>query len=336
MLRIIYGPDTFTAHELLKSELQNLTTGDREQVRWLEGKTVTPTEILEACEQRSMFAASTVVVVEGLLSRFSKSESRKKPSRGKKRVAKEPDDPMVVWEPFVNRVQALPEGTSLFFVDAGVTATNPMLKALTPFADVAECLPPVREALDRWVQQRVAAAGGRIDAAAAQKLSMFSGGDLWLLASEIEKLVVYAAGEAITGEMVDAMISGGPAPSIFMLVDAIVEGNERLARHRLDDMYQKGLSAGYVFTMVDRQLRIIAQIHEARQSRNAPPSSELSGLHSFALERATRQAQRLSESGTRRAMLRTLEADRAIKSGVYSDRMALEMLITDLLLAPRA
>jgi DNA polymerase III subunit delta len=336
VLRIIHGSDTFSARELLGEELRALTGGDREQVRWLEGKAATPTEILEACEQRSMFMTNVVVVVEGLLSRFSKDDSRKKPSRGKKRATKTPDDPMVLWEPFVNRAQTLPEGTALFFVDAELKAANPLLKALTPLSEVTECVPPQRDALDRWVRQRVADAGGHINPAAVQRLSMLSGGDLWLLASEIEKLVVYAGGEPVTVEMVDEMISGGPAPSIFMLVDTIVEGNGRLARHRLDDMYQKGLSAGYVFTMVQRQLRIIAQIHEARRLRGAAPSSELSGLHSFALDRATRQAQRLSESDTRRAMLRTLEADRDIKSGVFSDRMALEMLITDLLHAPAA
>jgi DNA polymerase III subunit delta len=336
MLVVIHGPDTFTAHEVLRQVLSENTTETVENVRWIEGKMATPTDILEALEQGSLFEQSRVVVVEGLLARFSKSDSPKKPAKGKKRGQKA-HDIMEEWEPFVARVGELPEAAILILIDAELKGVNSLLKALTPLGKVTQCLPPRGEDLDRWVVQRVATRGGRIGYDVARRLAGLVGGDLWMLTSEVEKLVSYADGAPIRSEMVDDMAAAGPAPSIFMLVDAIVERNEQLARRRLDDMYNKGLSAGYVFTMVARQLRLIAQSREARDMRSTQgPAGELSGLPPFALQRVTQQASRYSEIEARYALEQVLAADRAIKSGVYTDRMALDMLITDLLRTPVA
>lgn len=334
MLVVIYGPDTFTAHEVLRDVLVKNTAETIENVRWIEGKTATPNEVLEALEQGSLFERVRVVVVEGLLARFSKSDSPRKPAKSKKRGQKSPDM-MGEWEPFVRRVSDLPEAGILILIDAELKGVNPLLKALSPFAQVTQCLPPRGEELDRWVLQRVASRGGRIGHDAARRLATLVGADLWMLTSEIEKLVVYADGTPISSGMVDDMTAAGPAPSIFMLVDAIVERNEPLARRRLDDMYNKGLSAGYVFTMVARQIRLIAQSRETRDRRSVQPvSGELAGLQPFALQRVTQQAAHYTETQARDAFECVVAADRAIKSGLYPDRMALEMLITDLLSSP--
>ncbi len=332
----MYGADTYTSHEVVRKVLSDHTEETSQNVRWIDGRTAAPGDILEALEQGSMFEKVRVVVVEGLLGRFSRNDFPKKPTKGKKRV-QAPQDLMAGWEPFVQRIAGLPEAGILVLLDAELKATNPLLKLLSPLGEVTQCVPPRTDELERWVLQRVGARGGRIGRDAARRLSILVGPDLWMLTAEIEKLVVYADGAPITPEMVDDMSAAGPAPSIFMLVDAIVERNESLARRRLDDMYNKGLSAGYVFTMVARQIRLIAQIREARDRRGAPsPGGELAGLQPFALQRATQQASRYTETQARQAFERIVAADRAIKSGVYADRMALEMLITDLLVCSAA
>ncbi len=336
MLAIIYGPDTFTAHEALRQVLAAHTAETTQNVRWMEGKTATPGDILEALEQGSMFEQTRVVVVEGLLARFSNSDSFKRSAKNKKRGQKT-NDASPEWEAFVRRVEGLPEAGILILVDGEIKGVNPLLKQLSPLGQVTQCVPPRGDELERWVLQRVAARGGRIANGVARRLATLVGADLWMLTSEIEKLVVYADGMPISAEMVDDMTAAGSAPSIFMLVDAIVERNQSLARRRLDDMYNKGLSAGYVFTMVARQLRLIAQIRETRDRRGVqPPGGELAGLQPFALQRATQQSARYTETQARDAFERVVAADRTIKSGIYSDRMALEMLITELLVSSPA
>ena len=332
MLHIIYGPDTFSAHEKLQEILSSCEVGtqDAGTVQWLEGKTATPVEIFEACEQSSMFADTKVVVVEGLLARFSKSDVRRRPAKAKKRGPKPAD--LGAWQDFARRAAQLPEKTVLILADADLKVPNTLLDDLRPIAAAVTMCPSLNPSdLVRWVQERVAQRGGVIEGPAASRLAALVGPDLWLLNSEIQKLVVYADGRPIQMSMVDDMAVAAVTPTIFMLVDAIVERNAQLARRRLDDMYHKGLIAGIVFTMVARQLRLIAQIHEARGRRGLQdPSGELAGLPPFSLQRATRQAQRLSEADTRRALQCVVDADRAVKSGVFSERMALEMLVTDI------
>lgn len=331
MLQVIYGPDTFTAHEKLR-EILSSHVGQGEEpgnVQWIEGKTATPSQILEACGQVSMFTTTKVVVVEGLLGRFSKGDGRKKPPKGKKRAPR--TDDLGEWQTFSERVRLLPESSVLILLDAEVKGANTLLSALSLQPEEVTLCPSFdQNKLVRWVQERAAARGGRIEGPAASRLAALVGSDLWLLNSEVEKLLVYADGAPVQTVMVDNMAASATTPSIFMLVDAIVERNVQAARRRLDDMYSKGLSTGYVFTMVARQLRLIAQVHEMRQHRGAQPSGELAALQPFALQRATQQAQRLSEAATRSALQHVVDADRAIKTGVYTDRMALDMLITDI------
>ncbi len=338
MLHVIYGPDSFTAREVLRQVLTSTTSDVIESgsVHRIDGRTATQDEILQACEQVSLFGDRRLVVVEGLLGRFGKTDSKERTARAKGRRKKASD--IGEWEQFVSRVLALPEQNVLILLDGDLGKSNPLLAALMPGATVQRLAPPTGNELVRWVQQRVGAHNGRIERDAAQRLAAMVGTDLWQLNSEIEKLVAYSDGKPIRTHMVDRVIASGAAPNIFMLVDSIVERNQRLARHRIDDMYRKGLSAGYVFTMVARQLRLVALVRETKDHRGTPqqPPGELAGLQPFALERATQQAERYTEAQVRYAFNKVLEADRAIKTGLYTERIALDMLLTNLLRAPTA
>lgn len=278
-----------------------------------------------------MFGDTQRVVVEGLLTRFGTADSRSRAARTKGRRKKTPD--IGEWAQFAERIKALPDQSLLVLLDVDPGRTNPLLDTLAPAATVHRLDPPKGADLLRWIHDRVGLVNGHIDRDAAERLAGLIGSDLWQLDSEIQKLATYSDGAPITVPMVDGMLTASVTPSIFMLVDAIVERNEKYARHRLDDMFQKGLSAGYVFTMLARQLRLIALVREAKD-HNSPDRQlpgELASLQPFALQRATQQAQRYSEPEVRRALVHVLEADRAIKSGMYDDHMALDMLITNLL-----
>lgn len=334
MLQLIYGPDTFTANERLREVSAQSGGGEWRAgaTHWLDGRAITPREVIEALGQCSLFSETKIVVVDGLLSRFSRSRARRRPPRAKRQRAT--PDGLGDWEQFPEQVRSLPESTVLILIDAEVREPNALLDALAPYAaDVIRCPLLGTSQLVAWIQKRTAARGGRIAGAAASRLAEIVGSDLWQMDSELQKLVSYADGEPITVSMIDAMAASAPSPTIFMLVDAMVERNVQQAHRRLDDLYSKGLSAGYVFTMVARQLRLIALIHESRGNKGAPPSTELSGLAPFALRRATQQAQRLPENGVRRALEHAVAADRRIKTGRAGERIALDMLISDIVAA---
>ncbi len=333
MLHILYGSDSFTAREVVRQVLDSFAS-DSTQVdttNWIDGRTATQDEILQACEQVSMFGDVRRVVVDGLLSRFGKADSRARGTRAKGSRKKSPA--IGEWEDFAGRVRALPDQSLLILLDGEIAKTNPLLDALASSATVHRLDPPRGRDLLKWIYDRVALHDGRIEHDAADRLASLVGSDLWQLHSEIRKLASYSDGAPITVAMIDNMLASAAAPSIFMLVDAVVERNERLARHRIDELFQKGLSAGYVFTMVARQLRLIALVRETRGRRDEDPTlpGELAALQPFALQRATQQAERYTESEVGHALKTVLEADRAIKTGTLDERTALDMLVTSVL-----
>jgi len=336
VLYVLYGPDTFTVHEGLHRVIVPYLAveGENPETVRLDGPTATPAQIATACQQFTLLSGTRIVVVEGLLSRFEPEKpARDRARKGKAKKAGLPPE----WESFVPRVAGLPDKSVLVLLDAELKAGNYLLKALKaqPNADVREMLPPRGDSLVAWIRERAAGTDARIDDDAARQLGVLAGADLWQLNSEIQKLAVYADGKPITAEMIRSMTASSVSSTIFMLVDAIVEGKQTEARRRLDQMYRDGLSAGYVFTMVGRQIRIIAQLLEARQHRgSAQPVGELAGMHEFAVRRASDQARKFDERRVLRALEAVVAADRSIKTGLCDDRTALEQMVTDLLPAP--
>lgn len=331
MLYVIHGPDSYSARKLLDSIMAR-HAGDVEQdgPLWLDAKAARPQEVLNACEQVSLFGGTSRVVLEGLLTKFEPAKSGgPRPRKGRKKNA----SPLGEWEAFPSQAAALPETSVLVLLDGELKGPNPLLKALQSVAEVNECRTLNAGQLQSWIQSRVAESGGQFQPDAVRSLAILSGGDLWQLSAEVEKLLVYADGRPVSAGMVDAAVAGTQTTSIFMLVDAIVEGKQQRARRCLDAMYKDGLSAGYLFTMVDRQLRLIAQAREARGAHvtRQQPTGELARLHDFALRRVCEQADRYSEAQVRHALERLVAADRAVKTSASGDRVALDLLISDLL-----
>ncbi len=331
MLHVVYGPDSYSARKLLDSIMaQHAGDVEQDSPLWLDARTARPQEVLNACEQASLFGGTSRVVLEGLLSKFEPPKSGgPRPRKGRKKDA----SVLGEWESFPSQAAALPETSVLVLLDGELKGPNPLLKALQPVTQVSECRTLNAGQLQSWIQSRVAEAGGQFQPEAVRSLSVLSGGDLWQLSAEIEKLLLYADGRPVSAEMVDAAAVGTQTTTIFALVDAIVEGNEQRARRCLDTMYKDGLPAGYLFTMVDRQLRLIAQALEGRGARGVrqQPTGELARLHDFALRRVYEQAGRYTDAQVRHALARLVAADRAVKTSASEDRVALDLLISDLL-----
>jgi len=333
VLHIVHGPDSFSARQIvnsLSSKRQQTSVGGPDSTVWLEQKSTSPREVIDVCSQGALFGAPPAVVLQGLLTRFEPTKSGGQ--RGRR--SKKKDGPVLAeWDPFPSMVAALPPASLLILVDGAIKGPNPMLKSLEPHADQVHVMktPDIGQ-IQRFVEQKAAQQGGAIAPEAVSRLSMNCNGDLWYVNSEMEKLLLYADGRTITGEMVEAMVTGIQSTTIFALVDAIVEGKEDVARRHLDTMYHQGIAPGYVLTMINRQMRLLAQAKElsSRSRGEEPTKGEFTSLQPFAQERARRQASRFSLRAVRRALAGVIEADRSIKTGASDERAALDVLISDL------
>jgi len=327
MLYILYGQDDFSlnrAVEKIKADL-----GDWEMVATsttnLEGQHLTLSELRNKCGAAPFLSSHRLVIVDGLLGRFEVKQSRPRSGKGKS------GNGLGEWEGLASYIEQMPETTVLVLVDEEVKGHNPLLKKLLQLAEV-RTFPLLRgRDLKAWIQQRVKGEGGDITPQAVNLLAELIGGDLWAMNGEIQKLLLYSHERPISEDDVKQLVSHVQEANIFALVDAVAEGRTELAQRILHRLYDEGVAPTYILVMITRQFRLIAQARDLGKGLSRLQIQDRLGLKSsYSLDKTLSQARLYDFEGVKRAYDKLLETDLAIKTGIYSDKLALELLVTEL------
>lgn len=329
MLYIFYGRDTFSLRRALADLKASLDADGmlESNTSLLDGRQISPQELMAVCDTVPFLAAQRLVIVEGLLARFEASSRS-----GRRRNKAAPEGDLGPWRLLPEYVDRLPPTTTLVLVDEDVSPANPLLAALRPKAK-AQHFPPLHlREVPAWVQRRASEVGLALTPRAVTVLANLVGNDLWLLASEMDKLAAYANGQRLDEADVHALVGAAREVSIFALVDAIVEGRPQQALRLLRQAIAQGADPPYVFAMVVRQYRNLALARELldQGARSADIGERLGIRAPFALEKLLAQAERYDLPRLTSAYRRLLAADVAVKRGIYSDELALELLLQDL------
>jgi DNA polymerase III subunit delta len=132
--------------------------------------------------------------------------------------------------------------TTLVFVAATVDKRSRLYKILAKQATFVECgvLGNVADA-ERWVRNRVAAAGQTIDPAAAGMLARAAGTDVKRLRGEMDRLLLYAQGqERISVDDVRAISGPQTLQDEWAITNAIEAGQTAEALRQLGLMFDAG------------------------------------------------------------------------------------------------
>jgi DNA polymerase-3 subunit delta len=327
MLYILYGQDDFSLNQAVKEIKADL--GDREMVETsttsLEGQHLTLGELRNKCAAAPFLSSHRLVIVDGLLGRFEVKQSRPRSGKGKS------GNGLGEWEGLASYIKQMPETTVLMLVDGEVKDQNPLLKKLSPLAEV-RTFPLLRgRDLKAWIQQRVKEEGGDITPQAVNLLAELIGGDLWAMNGEIQKLLLYSQERPISEDDVRQLVSHVQEANIFALVDAVAENRTELGQRILHRLYDEGVAPTYILTMITRQFRLIVQARDLGKGLSRPQIQDRLGLKSsYGLDKTLSQAKLYDFEGVKRAYDKLLETDLAIKTGKYSDKLALELLVTEL------
>jgi len=327
MFYILYGLDDFSLNQAVEKIKADL--GDREMVATnttsLEGQHLTLSELRNKCGAAPFLSSHRLVIVDGLLGRFEVKQSRPRSGRGKS------GNGLGEWEGLASYIKQMPETTVLMLVDGEMKGQNPLLKKLSPLAEV-RTFPLLRgRDLKAWIQQRVKEEGGDITPQAVNLLAELIGGDLWAMNGEIQKLLLYSQERPISEDDVRRLVSHVQEANIFALVDAVAEGRTELAQRILHRLYDYGMAPTYILVMITRQFRLIAQAKDLEPRLSRLQIQDKLGLKSsYSLDKTLSQAKLYDFEGVKRAYDKLLETDLAIKTGRYSDKLALELLVTEL------
>ncbi|MGH9589638.1 MAG: DNA polymerase III subunit delta [Terracidiphilus sp.] len=196
-----------------------------------------------------------------------------------------------------------------------------------------------------WAVATAQQAGTRLEPEAARELVDALGADMMLIASELEKLLLYTQGHGrITLGDVETMVLGAKQRSLYELTDAISARDRARALallHGLLNSSEAGEDAAighlYMLARTFRQMLVIQEknVRDSRaiwqalwQGFRIPP---------FAADDLIRQARRFkNRRELTRAIRLVARADLELRSSPPDKRLVLERLIYDLAAEPKA
>jgi len=329
LLYILSGQDGFSLAQSLEEIKRGIGDGVAvaTNTTTLGGRQITLEQLRTACETAPFLAERRLVIVKGLLDRFEakgKSRRRKKTTS----AANQQDE----YKSMGAYIAGIPDSTILVLVEDRIRSNNPLFGELAAKAEV-RAFPFLRDAkLRQWIQKRVADEGGGITPQAMALLTKLVGSNLWIMASEINKLILFTSGRRIEEEDVRTVVSRAEQASAFTMVDAILEFKAGEAERLLQQLLQGGAAPAYLLVVLTRQVQRVVRAKELGSQRISKIEIQRRlGLTSeFALRKTLEQASRYPMERLKQVYRKLLEADLSIKTGRYGGELTLNILIAEL------
>ena len=195
----------------------------------------------------------------------------------------------------------------------------------------------------RWVQEYSTQREVKIDPDAARELVDSLGGDMMMVSSELDKLILYAGEKKrVTLGDVETMVLAAKQRSLYELTDAISARDRTRSLEILDAILSSGdgedAAIGHLYLLAKtfRQMLVILErnVRDQRmlwaalwQGFRVPP---------FAADDIIRQARRYkSKRDLMRAIRLVAKADFTLRTNPPSKRLVLEKLVLDLTAEPK-
>lgn len=344
MIHLLYGKDDYRVHAALRAIRDGLKKADGSpdgdttmldsNTAILDGRAVTPLELLAHATAVPFLAPNRLVIVEGLLGSLGaiKGGRRKKKGDG--------GDPLEPWRAAAAQLAdkaTMPETTTLVFVERDLGKANAAFAIFAPIARTREFLAIAGAELMKWLHEAEKTEKVTISERGERALIAALAPDLWALKNAIQKLGAYAGGETVDEHMVGQLVTAVEDTKSWAMTDAIAAGNERHALASLQHLLIEGSAPPILAAMIARRYRQLAIVKDMRVRR--APQDEIaraSGVPPFKVGEVGALATRYSWAQLRAAYDRLLAADLSVKRGLQDDESALQLLVHELCaLAPK-
>jgi DNA polymerase-3 subunit delta len=265
-------------------------------------------EAAALCNAGSLFGDARLVVVEGVDGRRN--------SEGRLANGWKAADVKAIEEYLASPAP----DTVLALIAEELKKDAPLLKACAKAGDVL-AYDVAKRNVSTWVAERFKQAGARAEPEACAALVELVGDDLNQLASEIDKLALWAGSEPIGEREVELLVAAVADTPTFTLTDAwaqrdvgkTLEASEtifdREGRPRRDTAPRLAAALGSHVSFVRRCQRLAA---EGVRPRDAASTLK---RHPFYVEKVFAQASNFSEDELRGAAVRLAALDHALKGG---------------------
>jgi len=322
MIIFTYGADTLRSHRFL-SELKNKFIRDLDQnaqsLTYLDGQNISLPIISEAVSAGSLFVKKRLIIIDNVF------------QNKKTKIFNELHD-------FLKKISDHNDNIIIFRDEELNTKNHPLPATAKKLFTFLNSQPYSREfpaitgnSLLTFIKQEMATHKKDIAPAAASEIAQRTGGDMWLIASELKKLAYRAETKTISLADVKEMTVPSYDQNIFALTDALSDKNKNLALKILAEQYAAGASDEYLLTMLIRQFKILLQIRTALDNNLAPAkiAGELK-LHPFVAQKGSRQAANFSADNLKNYLNLLIRLDWLNKKGQADLRTELPLLMASL------
>jgi DNA polymerase III subunit delta len=208
--------------------------------------------------------------------------------------------------------------TVLALVGDGLRKDSPLAKALAKRGDVLVYEVTKRD-LPKWVGEQFGRHGVKATAEACRALIELVGDNLQELASEVEKLSVWAGHDEIGPGEVELLVVARADVPPFVLTDAWGRRDVGAVLSACESILERSSRSGEVHMLVGRVAAHVRRVQSCQNLDQAgirprEAAAELK-MHPFAAEKAFAQSRNFSVEELREAIVRLADLDRALKGG---------------------
>ena len=342
MIYVFHGDNNFSANEALHELVGLVGTKDIQDanVTSIDGRDFTIDTFGSAAMVAPFISEKRLVIVRDLFMKFEKNQSQ---NRRKRSNNIEATKAASITNDLYSLLVEMPLTTDVVFLESKTSDSNPMWEMFKKFLPetangnekivIKEFKRLQGQALFEWITRRVRDKGASISQPATNLLAELVGDDLWSMENELEKLSIYKYNQNIETIDIEQITSGARDTNIFELVDSMIEGKTEKSIKLLSTIMGTGVSSTYsspyLITMLARQVRLIALVHDL--SSSGVPSkdwkSSLGTNSDFVVRKTIQQSKALTIHDVKRLYSLLIEADLGIKSSQNSESAILFDLI---------
>lgn len=218
----------------------------------------------------------------------------------------------------------LPEITDVVVVEPKLDKRMGYYKFLKKSTDFREFPQQDGRGLSKFVQDETQRLGGTITPQAAQYLVERVGLNQQLIASEVQKLVLFDA--SITQASINELTELSPQSKIFDLIDAAFAGNHKRALDLYAEQRQQKVEPQAIMGMLAWQLHVLALVKFAGDKSSGDIASDAK-LSPFVVSKTQGIARRLSQQQVKDLVARAVLLDYTSKTKTYDLDEALQHYI---------
>ena len=230
-------------------------------------------------------------------------------------------------EALVSAIRDRAPSTSVCIVHHGaLPPTHPMPTAIRDLGgSVAEC-PRLRgRDVRTWLANAAATRSLRLSATATQHILDVVGGDLGMIAAELDKLSAFAAGQPLGDDDVRRLCAGDSQVAVWTVLELLLSDTPGRGAAAIDALLAEGRPAAYLVATLSGQMRELVTARALLSERRANPAdlARTLRLPSWRADKVMRHARQVPGRISLAWVRQLQRIDAQVKTGVIDDAAAL-------------